>query len=402
MIVSTDFWHDRRVRKEAKTVLDAGYKLTVIAARRPEDALYKSDKVNEIDSDFNNPNFIFKPVNLTKRKLRNKNIPIIANFDAALWALSGWVRFVRVIWKVKPDLYHCHDIDALALALVPSIWNKSLKVYDCHDIFSEIQVKGSMLDRLRPLWKWLEKVFPKYADGVISATNSLAYALEENSSVPEQKIIRVFNVPYLHKFKPQTKIHTEFNLSPEIKIALYLGSVNLDRGLGALLDCVDDFDENIILAIYGPGHKSTWEKLQLRINKLEHPERVYLGSFIPLKDVHNYIMSSDISLIPNILLSSAYDALPNKFFEGLMAGRALVTNKLPEMSAIIEKTKCGIVCDNRNPNSYVNAINQLMSDEALRMKMGEAGRMAAENNYNWSIESKKILSLYRKLLNNND
>ncbi len=51
MVVTTDFIHDRRVRKEALSVLEADYRLTVIAMQRPEDEVYKAGLSADNESD---------------------------------------------------------------------------------------------------------------------------------------------------------------------------------------------------------------------------------------------------------------------------------------------------------------------------------------------------------------
>lgn len=399
MIVSTNFWHDRRVRKEARAVLDAGYRLTVIAALRPEDRVY-SNGGDESDPEFRDAAFAFLPVDLPERPARTEGAALLSAVRSGLWAMRGWARFFKVVRSVRADLYHCHDIDAFGISYFPARMNEGKIIFDCHDIFSEIQIEGSILHRLRPVWRWLERVLPPRADGVIVAASSFARKLEEVSGIDGDEAVRVLNAPYLVPYLDADLIREKFRVPAEQRIALYLGSVNPDRGLGDLLDAVPLFDEGISLAIYGVGHESMWADLRDRISRLDDPSRVLLGSFVPLDEVPEHLASSDAICIPNKYLSAAYDSLPNKFFEGLMAGRPLICNRLPEMAGHVEVIGCGVVCADESPESLAAGINAVMADPVRRQEMGQAGRKAAEERFNWTLEGKKLTDLYARMLEN--
>ncbi|WP_394249779.1 glycosyltransferase family 4 protein [Vibrio profundi] len=394
VVVTTDFWNDRRVFKQVSSLLKFGYSVTVICSQRPEDSIYESDSNLLIDD--NSGNLEVRSVKLTRRdSVNNKLLDKVVNF---IWLFSGMMKFVFEINKVKCDLYHLHDIDALFLGGVVAKFKKKKIIFDCHDIFSMIQVKDSVHYKLRSLWGFLERKLPKYSDSVITVASRLKSDLSFRSHVLPENINYIYNTPLLHDLSYSNKIREEHNISSSTCIVLYLGSVNLDRGLGDLINSCMHWNDDIVLAVYGVGHEKAWKKLELLVSELNLTDKVVFGSSVQPSKVKEYLMSSDILTIPNILHSPAYDALPNKFFESIMAGKPFVCNELPEMSSKVRAINCGLVCDRNDPHSYAHAINKLACNPSLRGELGANGRRAAVEAYNWETEEAKLKLIYEGLL----
>lgn len=396
MVVSTDFWNDRRVFKEATSVLKLGYTLKVICASRPEDSIFAPSDFQKLKLEKYGNKLEVKNVILGERKYRN--IPVIGIIFALFWVFSGWIKFFLEIKKTKCDLYHFHDIDGLSMGYLAAKINQTPFIFDCHDIFSGIQIKNSILYKMRALWKWLEATLSKRADQVFTIAHSVESDLISRCGVEPNRITKVYNAPELYELTNQDLIRIDNGIPKDKKIVLYLGSVNPDRGLDALLEACKKFDDNLVLAIYGFGHKNTWEDLGKIVEEYDIADKVYLGHSIEASKVHYYLQSADFLTIPNVFLSSSYDVLPNKFFESMMAGKPFVCNFLPEMSSLVQEYQCGVVCDNSNPSSYADALNQLNNDTVLAGRLGCNGRKIAVDIHNWKVQAQKISKIYSELL----
>ena len=60
--------------------------------------------------------------------------------------------------------------------------------------------------------------------------------------------------------------------------------------------------------------------------------------------------------------------------------------------------QCGICVDPLNPKAIGDAIQYLIDNPQKAEQMGKNGSKAVEQKYNWSIEEKKLLTLYKDLL----
>ena len=60
-----------------------------------------------------------------------------------------------------------------------------------------------------------------------------------------------------------------------------------------------------------------------------------------------------------------------------------------------------MLVDPSDPNSIAIGIIKLLSDPDLAKKMGNNGRRAVDNEYNWENESNKLLNFYYENLSVN-
>jgi Glycosyltransferase len=67
------------------------------------------------------------------------------------------------------------------------------------------------------------------------------------------------------------------------------------------------------------------------------------------------------------------------------------------MEKIIETNNCGFCVDPKNPRAIAKAVEYLINHPKEAQKMGENGKKAVAEKYNWHNESKKLLALYEKI-----
>jgi len=395
MIVTTDFIHDRRVRKEASSVLDLGYRLTVIATARPEDALYGNNE--DWEAEFSGREFTFRPVSLVGRS-RRFSVPLLSTLAALVWAVYSYLKIMFAIFRVRADLYHCHDIDALALARLPAWLHRGKVVFDCHDIMSEIQIVGSMLARLRPVIAFFERRLPQTADAVIAAAPSFASRITADTGIPTTQITQVLNCPQLSRFAPNHSLHATYELEHGAPVLLYLGSLNPDRGLNQLIAVIDALSPEIEVVLRGPGHPDVVAALQDQIDQIATSDRVHLGGFVALDEVQTMLMAATATIIPNRYISEAYNSLPNKLFEAMMAGRSFVCHDIPAMATIVRDEECALVLPDEEPSTMADTLNRLLTEPGLAQRLGANGRRAAEERYNWAAQANQLAAVYARVL----
>jgi len=90
-------------------------------------------------------------------------------------------------------------------------------------------------------------------------------------------------------------------------------------------------------------------------------------------------------------------ALPNKIFEYMAAALPIVASNFPLWKEIIEGNHCGICVNPLDPKEIARVIEYLIEHPEEAKKMGENGRKAVLEKYNWENESKKLLDVYKGL-----
>ena len=80
-----------------------------------------------------------------------------------------------------------------------------------------------------------------------------------------------------------------------------------------------------------------------------------------------------------------------------MAGLPVICTDFILWQKIIEDYQCGICVQPDNVDEIASAIQFLLDNPDVAKQMGENGRRAVAEKYNWGVEEKKLLKLYADL-----
>jgi hypothetical protein len=117
---------------------------------------------------------------------------------------------------------------------------------------------------------------------------------------------------------------------------LYHGIVTPGRGLEATIDSVAGWRPEFNLTLRGPGEAHYLDELRRRIGERGLADRIVLAPPVPMTALVREAAEFDLGFFA-LPKSSRHNefALPNKFFEYVMAGLALCVSDLPEMARLI-------------------------------------------------------------------
>jgi glycosyltransferase involved in cell wall biosynthesis len=114
-----------------------------------------------------------------------------------------------------------------------------------------------------------------------------------------------------------------------------------------------------------------------------------IGFYTALADVVYYSINPDQSPQANY-------STPNKLFEALAAGKAMIARRgVGEIGEILEQTGAGLLLDEITSESLQEAFRQLENPETLKA-LQECSK-AARNTYHWGEAEKRLLTLYAEL-----
>lgn len=86
--------------------------------------------------------------------------------------------------------------------------------------------------------------------------------------------------------------------------------------------------------------------------------------------------------------------MPTKLFDYLHLGLPVIASDFLEIRKVVSEADCGILVDPTDIDAIVGAVSYLIdnSDEARRM--GDNGRPAVEEQYNWERIEGDLLEVY--------
>ena len=79
-------------------------------------------------------------------------------------------------------------------------------------------------------------------------------------------------------------------------------------------------------------------------------------------------------------------------------GLPVVTSNFPLYRDIVERHQCGFCVSPNDPAQVANALSYLIEHPNEARAMGQRGRRAVEQFYNWTTEANKLLSFYERIL----
>ncbi len=375
---------DPRPRREADSLINAGYQVDMICLRRPEQV--KKETVYGVN--------VYR-INMSKsRTSKSKYVTLYSIF------------FLRVFFKLnllflknRYDVIHVHNMpDFLVfLGVIPKIFGKKI-ILDLHDPSPEIlMTKYSEGDagRLTKLLKWQEKISIKFAHSVITTNKSFLDRFVQRGC-PKNKINIIMNSPQESIFN--NHVNKAKTNSDEKKFTLMFHGVIVERhGLDDLVNAVNilkDIIPGLQLIVYGPGEFVT--------PFLEMIENLKLGNVIkycgivPIDKIAEMIPECDIGIIPNKLGPFTQINFPTRIFEYLHMKKPVVVPKTQGIKDYFDEDSI-FYFEAGNVNSLVEVIHYIYSNPEKAEEVVKKGSEIYQN-YVWENQSRELLGIYENLI----
>ena len=186
----------------------------------------------------------------------------------------------------------------------------------------------------------------------------------------------------------------EANLGKILCVAV--GRHTAYKGFDELIRAAHLLDDRYQVYILGKGEET--ERLKAEAGddgKIHFPGRVEDA------ELKGYLLASDIFCFPSVTKNEAFGVA---LAEGMYFGKPVVTFTIPGsgVNYVSIDGETGIEVENRNTEAYAEAIRKLGEDEALRKRMGEAGRKRVEEHFLNIQFRENIRDLFRGLSGETD
>jgi glycosyltransferase involved in cell wall biosynthesis len=363
VLVSNDLQHDQRVAKVCATLLEMGFRITLVGRLLPDS----------------------KPF---ERPYETRRFRLPFQTGALFYAALNVRLFFYLLFK-RTDIIVANDLDTLLPAfIIARIKGKEL-VYDSHEYFTEAE---GLTNRPLPKKVWLSiegYIFPKLKH-VITVNETIAGIYRALYHVPVH-VVR--NVP-LQREEVVVASRDALGLPTDKKIVLLQGAyIDPDRG-GMELAQSMEFLPDALLLIIGSGRDL--ENIKREVAKKNLEDRVRFIAKVPFSELQQYTAVADVgvSLDKPLHLNYAY-SLPNKLFDYIHAGLPVLVSDLPELRRIVEGYNLGRVVSRVEPREIATALQEMFSDEDGGVWKLNALNAARE--LNWQREQEVVRKVYEPL-----
>jgi glycosyltransferase involved in cell wall biosynthesis len=401
MALFGDLTYDSRVRKEAGSLANAGYDVSIVCLAFVEGHASLPRNVRVLVRRPNGPAVIpgtSNPFTRSPSRGFTRTTARLRWLVAYVRGLRAWGR--QAIAAVGPvDAWHAHDLTGVA-AIAPSLPKGTPLVYDSHELFLEQGTAAALPGPARRLLRKYERRLVARATAVITVNDEIAAVLRRRYH--PRRIEVVHNCPVLLPDRARRPlIRDAAGIPGGSPIVLYHGGFLQDRGIEVLIAAMATpalRDAHLVLMGFGPmvdelrdvAGSDAW------LGRLHLLDPVAPDSLLP------WVASADVGVMvnPGRLLNDIYSA-PNKLFECLAAGTPVVASDFPTFRRIIAgnpEGPLGAVCDPLDVDRVAAAIESIIgASPAEAASLRERCRKAALERWNWDREAAVLIDTYEGL-----
>jgi glycosyltransferase involved in cell wall biosynthesis len=301
--------------------------------------------------------------------------------------LSIYFKMISLTRKTKPDIVLVPISQTTTGFLKDSLFILIAKFFDRKVV---LQLRGSnfktWVSNSSFLNKWYVKYILKKTQGIIVLGNNLRHLFTDY--YPDDKIFAVPNGGY-YSFP-------EKNKTEELKI-LYLSNLLASKGIEDVFKAVEIIskkgDIKFSVDVIGEWYNEEDKKRCLTIKASNHlPINVHLSK--GLDEKFQYLANADIFVFP----PREPEGHPWCIVEAMAAGLPIIST---DMGAIIESVidgENGFIVEPKHPEQIAEKLELLMKNEALRKKMGMAGRELYLANFTEAKMVEKLTATFNNII----
>jgi glycosyltransferase involved in cell wall biosynthesis len=386
LLENNPYPQDGRVRREASSLTDAGYCVTVVCP-----AAIGQRKTEVVEG--------VRVYRYPAPKERDGLWGYLIEYGYSMVA-SGLLTFYAFV-RSGFDVIHAHNPpDTFVLiAVFYKLLGKKF-VFDHHDLAPEMYYArfGSRGRRLvhRALLLF-EKMTFRTADHIISSNESYREIAMSRGGVPAAKISVVRNGPEGERVRtvdPDPVLRGRAStLIGYVGIMGYQDGVDhLIRALGWL---VTEYGRDDVLCVL-VGSGAAVPSLRALTRELGLDENVWFTGRIPDEELMRYLSTVDICVDPDPSNPFNDRSTMIKMTEYMALGKPIVAFDLPEHRFTADSA--AVYATANDERDFARKIEDLIRDPDARRRMGEFGRERIDRKLAWRHQKGQLLAAYDELL----
>ncbi len=379
---------DRRVWQEARALLAAGYRVSIISPKAP-DCKASAETLEGIEiyrhwtwGTHGRLGYIFEYA-----------FALAAEFCLA-WKVYTRGRF-RIIHGCNPP----DTIFLIALAFKPL---GVRFVFDHHDLSPELyeakfEKRGFIYNIVRLAERWT------FRSASLSFATNESYreiAIERGKMKPERVLVVQTCADLAEVSSTQAR--------PELKqgkrhMVLFVGVMERQDGVRLLIESIEYLvkerrREDTLFVLIGSG--TELPSLKTLTTQLGVDDFVEFTGLLPHDQVGPYLATADVCVAPDPLNALNNKSTMIKTLEYMAYSRPVVLYELEEGRRTAGEG--ALYARPNDPKDFAIQIDKLLDSEQLRRKLGELNRKRTEEELNWKVQSSKLVAAYASVLAEDD
>jgi len=388
MLAHSWYLWDGRIRREAETLTETGFRVDAVCLREPRDHA-QNEPIQQI----------VRGVHVHRLPIEKKRGGFFRYlFEYTVITILGAFKLAVLHFRRPFDVVHIHNMpNILVLAgLIPKLTGAKL-ILDVHDPMVEhyraTYHMGSnhLIALALRIEERLSYLLP---DKIISVSETMRELLEKKG-VRRGKIVILHNLPDWNIFPPKD-IRDSWKKPKGQFTLLYCGTITEHYRLDIAVRALERASKRIPslkLKVLGTGNRLT--QVQELARSLGVEERIEYLDRIPIDKVREVLESADVGISTHQggVFGDLY--FSTKILEYMSQGLPVITSRTKTIARYIPEDAIFFF----EPENIDNLVEQIIKiweePDLVRKKLSKA--MELVRKYTWEAEKMKLLSLYRNM-----
>lgn len=182
---------------------------------------------------------------------------------------------------------------------------------------------------------------------------------------------------------------------PQRNIVLFTGRLVAAKGIGYLVEAIPKIlheHPDTLFLFVGAGNSLPYSA-RLKERGISENNFAFLGYLKQATDLVKYYQSASIYVAPTL-----YENLPIRVLEAMSCGVPVVASNVCAIPEAIDNGVNGMLVQPRSVDELTESICSLLSDQNLRMTIGNNARKTALEQFDWSINTARTTAVYQQTL----
>ncbi len=304
------------------------------------------------------------------------------------------LQLAQLAARDRPSIVHTHTTRATLFASLALVGRSIPLVQSEHLWTSELvaaKTSQSPLKSTQALHRLLTRTF---IDRIIVLSEAMrAFHVETRGLDPSKVTFVRYSVEPLHASAPEVieEKRRQLGIGPNETVVSCFGRFDRLKGQTDIISAIPSIirgHPDARFCFFGKGGEDE-QALKAQAAEAAVQDRTLFGGW--RQDVADMMEMSDIVLSPSLSEAAARIAM-----EAMSLGRPLVISDIPGLTENVGD--CALVVPPKDPAAIAQAVCHLLTDEALRQSVGEAGRERYDRLLRPECYAARVQEVYMELL----
>jgi glycosyltransferase involved in cell wall biosynthesis len=236
----------------------------------------------------------------------------------------------------------------------------------------------------------MQNIVSPRVDRVITVSESSAEDTARIFHVPKSKIRVVHNGIDTEVFKRIDHVKKEPN-----NILMVGNTEDRKKGVIYLLQAMrmlkeEQFDVKLTIVDRKGDHTKYAPKL---VHEFSLEDRVIFTGRLSTEELVRHYSAAEVAVT-----ASLYEGFGLPCAEAMSCSTPVIATKAGALPEVVNHGRAGLLVPPEDPSALAVAIKQLLSNQSLRQRLGEAGRKRIEEAFSWEDAAKKTLEVYKEVV----